>query len=196
MLIPISRFISAPVLSLQTGMPLARISEPIINFRKLRVVAFRVIGARLSHAESVLHSEDIREFGEIGAIVDSDDSLMSLDGLVRLQEIISYDFHMIGLKVITQSGIVLGKIASYGLDLDTYDIMQIYVQPNFPKNITMTGATINRSQIVAVNSKRVLVEDAKIDQKLKDNAESSTNQFVNPFRSQPQPKTSSTTHPN
>lgn len=193
MLIPISRFISAPVLSLQTGMPLARISEPIIDFRKLRIVAFRVIGARLSHAESVLHSEDIREFGEIGAIVDSDDSLMSLDGLVRLQEIISYDFHMIGLKVITQSGIVLGKVASYGLDLDTYDIMQIYVQPNFPKNITMTGTTINRTQIVSVDSKRILVKDATVDQKSQLDSEPTSTSFVNPFRAQPQTKTTSTT---
>ncbi len=196
MLVPISRFIGAPVLSLQTGMPLARISEPIIDFRKLRVVAFRVMGSRLSHAESVLYPEDIREFGEIGAIVDSDDSLMSLDGLVRLQEILDYNFHLINLKVVTKSNESLGSVASYGLDIDTYDIMQLYVQPPFLKSITMTGTTINRSQIVAVNSKRVLVEDAKIDQKIKDNAESSTNQFVNPFRSQPQPKTSSITHPN
>ncbi|NCU30808.1 hypothetical protein EOL73_03720 [Candidatus Saccharibacteria bacterium] len=192
MLIPISRFIGSSVLSLQTGMPLARISEPIIDPRKLHVVAFRVIGANLSHAESVLHSEDIREFSEIGTIVDDDSSLMPLDDLVRLQKVLAYNFHIIGIKVITKKGVSLGRVASFGLDRDTYDIMQIYVQPSLLKSITMTGTTINRSQITAVNSERIIVKDAIVSQAEPVKKPLTTQSFVNPFRPQPQTKPTST----
>lgn len=194
MLIPISRFIGTPVLSLQTGMPLARISEPIVDPRSLRVVAFRVIGSRLSHAESVLHSEDIRDFTELGAIVDGDDSLMPLDDLVRLQEILSFDFSLIGLAVETKSRHKLGTVASFGINLDIYDIMQIYVQPPLLKSLATSGVTINRSQIVSVNSKKLTVKDATIKQPKTTPAAKTTKPFVNPFRAQPQPKPSSTQH--
>lgn len=194
MLIPVSRFIGSHVLSLQTGMPLARISEPIVDPRNLKITAFRVIGGGLSNPESVLHCEDIREFSEIGAIVDSSDSLMPLDDLVRLKKIISFNFHPVGIKVITKNGTKLGKVASFGVSIDTYEIMQIYVQPTLMKSLSMTGTTINRSQIISVNRERFLVKDATIKLHDPEKKPLTTNQFTNPFRAQPQPKASSTQH--
>ena len=42
MLLPIERLLNAPIMSLQTGAELARISEPIIDPRSMAIVAFYV----------------------------------------------------------------------------------------------------------------------------------------------------------
>ena len=76
-------------MSLQTGQPLGRLAAPIIDPYTLRIVAFYVEGPRLDFSPAVLFTDDIREFGRLGAIVNSVDNIMSTDGLVRLNEIIS-----------------------------------------------------------------------------------------------------------
>lgn len=184
MLIPISRLIGIPVLSLQTGMPLARIDEPIIDPRNLRVRAFRVIGSRLSHALSVLHAEDIREVNELGVIVDNDDSLMPLDDLVRLQEIIDFHFELIGIRVETEHRRKLGKVGSFSIDQTGFTVEQLYVRPTLTGSFLQTSLTVHRSQIVSIDNSHIVVKDAVV----KDEAPLPTpsKSFANPFRGQAQ----------
>ena len=89
MLVGINHLIGAPVMSLQTGQPLARLDSPIINPRNLRIVAFYVSGPKVDFKTAVVFTDDIREFGEIGAIVDSSDNILSPEGMVRLLEVIN-----------------------------------------------------------------------------------------------------------
>lgn len=168
-------------MSLQTGLPLARLADPIVDPRKLVVPAFRVVGTRLSHSVSVLHTEDIREIGEFGVIVDSDEKLMPLDDLVRLQQVIDFGFELIGLKVVTISGKKLGRVGSYALDLEVFQVQQIYVQPNWRQSLLNDQLTIHRSQIVAITNKLLTVKDTKTPVK-KPVPAAATTAFVNPFR--------------
>ena len=87
-------------MSLQTGQPLCKLASPIINPYDLRIVAFYVDGPRLDFSPAVVFTEDIREFGPMGAIVDSVDNIMSPEGMVRLNEVISYNFTLNHLLVI------------------------------------------------------------------------------------------------
>ena len=64
MLITIERMLNQPVMSLQTGQPLAKIDSPIINPNNLKIVAFYVSGPMVDFNPAVLFAEDIREFGE------------------------------------------------------------------------------------------------------------------------------------
>lgn len=184
MLVPISQTIGIPVLSLQTGLPLARISEPIIDPRNLTIRAFRVVGARLSHAISVLHPEDIREINEMGVIVDDDDSLMALDDLVRLREIIDFHFELLGLKVVTENKQRLGRVASYGFDEISFSIEQLYLKPSLKNSLAQAGITIHRSQIVSIDNTQIVVKNATV--KANAPVPQVSQSFVNPFRQRSQ----------
>lgn len=181
MLLPIKRFIDIPIMSLQTGAPLGVTSAAIIDPRLLKIVAFRVSGPRLTSSDTVLHPEDIREFSDIGFIIDGDEKLMSTEGLVRLQQVIEFKFELAGLKVENQKGRVLGKVSNYAVDPESYFIQQLYTQPTFLKSITSTGHAIHRSQIVEINNDRVIVKDATV--KVEDTSALPIKDFVNPFRS-------------
>ena len=109
MLVGINHLIGAPVMSLQTGQPLARLDSPIINPRNLRIVAFYVSGPKVDFKPAVVFTDDIREFGEIGAIVDSSDNVLSPEGMVRLLEVINYNFLLTGLPVSDDHHQKIGK---------------------------------------------------------------------------------------
>ena len=191
MLLPIKRFIGIPIMSLQTGAQLAKTAQPIVDPRQLKIVAFYVDGPRLTEKNAVLHPEDIREFSDIGMIVDSEEQLMSTEGLVRLQEIINYGFELIGTRVEDEQGRKLGKVASYALDPESYYVQQLYTQPSLLKRVVSTALTIHRSQIVSITNERITVRSNTVEQSSP--VENVVKEFVNPFRSSAleQPETAS-----
>lgn len=181
MLVPIRRFSDTPILSLQTGAQIAVLGDPIIDPRQLKITAFRVTGNKLDHAESVLHPEDIREISNVGIIVDSSDKLMSLEGLVRLQEIIDFGFILHGIRVVDDAGHKLGTVKDYAIDPESYFVQQIYVQPSLIRSLRVTTLTINRKQIISIDNRRIVVKSpsVKADEPL---AQKVTESFRNPFR--------------
>ncbi len=170
-------------MSLQTGTQLAKTSGVIIDPRKLIIVAFRINGQRLSQPESVLHPEDIREMSNIGMIVDSDESLMSLNGLIRLQEVIDFDFELVGLRVEDEKGHKLGRVGSYAVDPDSFTVQQIYTKQPLLKSISSMGLTIHRSQIVSIDNEHMVVKDTAVKDASPITETART--FINPFRPAP-----------
>lgn len=183
MLIAIDTLIGTPVMSLQTGTQLAVTTAAIVDPRQLAVVAFYVEGAGLDQSPSILHPSDIRELSDIGMIIDSTEKLMSLDGLVRLQEIIDFEFDLIGLKVIDEHNRKLGKVASYSVETTGYTIVQVYTEQSLIRSFSTTGNTIHREQIISVNNKVMVVQSPTVRDGVKEVAKGAGSAFVNPFRS-------------
>lgn len=178
---------NVPIMSLQTGGELARTIEPIIDPRSLFIPAFYVDGPLVDIKPSVLHTDDIREAGSLGFIIDGSEKLMELDGLVRLQQIIDFHFDIFACTVYDVSGKKLGKVSDYSFEPDGYTIQQIYIQQSWLRSITATSNIIHRKQIVSVSPGRIVVDSPTIHESLTEKAGEAA-AFVNPFRSQsPQP---------
>jgi uncharacterized protein YrrD len=180
MLLPAHRFTDTPVMSLQTGAELARVSEPIIDPRQMTVVAFYVDGRMLDQHPSVLHVSDIRELSDIGLIIDDSDKLMSPEGLVRLQQIIDFHFKLIGAHVVDELGHNLGKVKDYVLEPTTYTIQQLYTEQSLLRSLTTVSNVIHRSQIISVTNERITVSSATVREGTSEAAKSTS--FTNPFR--------------
>lgn len=163
-------------MSLQSGGSLGLAGAPIIDPRKLQIVAYYVDGPRI-HEKSVLHTADIREVGPLGFIVDSSDSIMTLDeDLVRLQEVIGFNFDLIGKIVIDDHKKKLGKIAEYSLESDGFFIQRLHVSQSVMKSLSSSHLIIHRSQIVEVNDRQIIVRSATIPER------TGLTQALNPFR--------------
>lgn len=161
MLTPIDNLLGAPVMSLQTGLPLCNLTGAIINPHTLSIVAFWVDGLRLDFKPAVVFSEDIREFASVGVIVDSVDNIMSPVGMVRLNEVIDYGFELIGCPVVDTDGHKLGRVSDYNLDIPTYEIQHITVKPAGFRRLATAGLAINRSQIVKIEPDKITVKTTK-----------------------------------
>lgn len=157
----IDQFPGLPILSLRNGRTIAKLSDPIIDPNNLTIVAF-YCELRTTDGDTVVFVNDIREFSNKGIIVDSEENLMEIEGLVRLEKIIEINFSLIDKKVISDKKRKVGKVTDYTIDDRTFSIEKLYVRPTLLKNISGGDLIIGRRQIVEVNDSEVVVKDADI----------------------------------
>ncbi len=176
-----SQLIGTPIMGLQTGTKLAQTSSPLIDPADLKIVAYVVEGPLLSERPSLIRIEDVREFGEIGMIIDSSDEFIGLEDVIKIKELYDIGFTLIGTTVIEEKGRKLGKIDDYSVDPDSFVIQQLSVKQSIMKSLTDTSLLIHRSQIVEINDKHIIVRTtAKRPEPVTDIEK---REFINPFRS-------------
>lgn len=165
-----------PIMSLQSGDTLGVASEEIIDPRKLQILAYYVTGPRI-HETSILHTSDIREVGPLGFIVDGADEIMTLDSsLVRLNEVIDFQFQLLGKEVIDDTKKKLGRVTEYVLETESFLIQKLHVSQNILKNFKNSNLLIHRSQIIEITDKAIIVQSASIPEP------TGLMQAMNPFR--------------
>lgn len=179
MLLTGSQLLDTPVMSLQTGKELARITIAIINPHDLSVVAYRVEGNHLDHDPSYLRVADIREMGSLGMIVDSSDEFVIPDDIVTLKDIYELEYTLEGKQVYDTKKKKLGRVTDYVVDIDSFVIQQIIVKRPLLKSFTDDELLVHRGQIVEVNDTSVVVKTGEVKAKMQI---SSSRHYVNPFR--------------
>lgn len=188
MLILGSRLIHTPVMSLQTGTRLAHTAKPIIDPSNLRIIAYEVEGPLLAENPSFIRTAEIREYGRLGMIIDSNDDLIGVDDVIQIKQLVELKFPLIGLHVIDEHKRKLGKVDDYTLDTGDFLIQQINVRRGLIKGITDTGILVNRSQIVEINNNAIIVKSPSV-KSAEPVMQAIRGEFVNPFRNQkPQAK--------
>lgn len=179
MLLLNSQLTNVPVMSLQTGSALGTAQDPIIDPRKLQIIAYYVQGPRIQ-TTSVLHTSDIREFGPLGFIVNGADSIMELDDdLVRLQEVINFNFTLLGKYVIDENKKRLGKVIEYTIESEGFTIQKLHVSQSLVKNFSNSNIIIHRSQVIEITDHLIIVQSGSVPQSV------GLAQIMNPFRKQP-----------
>jgi len=148
-----------PVMSLQTGQPIAIVRQPIINQHNLEVVALRCdVGRR--RQTSVILLRDVRQFATDCVIIDSLDDIEDAAEIVRLREVMECRFNPVGKQVVNVAGQKLGKVEDYTINLKTYMLQKLYVHQSLMKSILFNNLVIDRTQIIDVSQKQFTVKDA------------------------------------
>lgn len=183
MLVDSSQLIRCPVLSLHVGQPIAETIEPIIDPNSLKIIGF-VVGGGVIGGEigNILRSESVREYSDIGMIVDSEDVFVSRVDVVKIDEVMSLEFRLTGLKCITKKGTKLGKIIGYTVNVPDFEIAQIIVQRPILKAFIDPELLISRNEIVEVDDYKVVVKDEEDKIRKRAAKEDFVPNFVNPFR--------------
>lgn len=182
MLIPGSRLIDAPVMGLQTGGELARIRRPVIDPATLKILAYEVEGPLLDLRPSLLRIADVREFSDIGIIVDSSDEFVSPDDIIKLGDIYKLHFAPVGMPVVDEKKHKLGKVDGYTIDTSSFVVQQLNVRRPLLKSLNDTELLVHRSQITEINDHEIIVHSEKqrhtgpVMQTVRSAA------YVNPFR--------------
>ena len=177
-----SRLHDTPVMSLQTGTRLAKITTPVINPANLKILAYEVDGPLLNEHPSFLRTEDIREMGALGMIIDSADEIIGLDDVIKVKELRELDFQLIGLPVIDEHKHKLGKVDDYTLETHGYVIQQLNVKRGLLRGLNDTGLLIHRSQIVEVNDNFIIVKSTGRKKMVTPIMDTPKREYVNPFR--------------
>lgn len=180
MLITGSRLVNAPVMGLQTGSELARTSKAVIDPKTLEIVAYELEGHLLNQHPSLLRIADVREFSDIGLIVDSSDEFVGLDDIIKLKEVYDLNFTPVGMPVIDEKRQKLGKVDSYTIETGAFLIQQLLVKRPLLKSLNDTQLLIHRTQITEINNNEIIVHSqAEIPEPA---IEAMRHGYTNPFR--------------
>lgn len=188
MLIAGTRFLHSPVMGLQTGSELARTAREIINPHTLEIIGYELDGPLLTERPSVLRIADVREFSDIGIIVDSSDEFVNPADIIKLSEIYELQFSVVGKPVYDKKRHKLGKVIGYTIDTTGFLIQQLSIKRPLLKSLNDTELLVHRSQIFEVNDHEIIVNSqAEVS-----GEPTATNlrSYHNPFRSSPQPDSS------
>ena len=184
MLLNSNRLLGCPVLSLHLGGPIGVVSEIIINPNDLKIMALRVDGPQTSNGEygDLLDISSVREFSNLGLIIDSIDDLVSDGDVIKLDDIIKLNFDVIGLTVKTKRGKKLGKVIDYTFNPESMLLAQFIVKRPLMKAFLDPELVIGRSEVKEINDYELIVKDeeSKIKKDLK--KQDFVPNFVNPFR--------------
>jgi uncharacterized protein YrrD len=153
----ISSLLNRPVLSLQTSSPVATTIGAIIDPNKLQIVGFHVQSP--SDTGTILLRDDIREISNIGIIIDRYDRLAHAEELVRLEKIIKLNYKLIDKTVIGESKHKYGKVSDYIVDEQSFFVAKLYTRQSLLKNFAGGAMVVDRSQIVEVTNKNVVIRD-------------------------------------
>ena len=160
--------IKRPVMSLRTGTPVATIIGPIINPNNLKIEGFYCSDDSNRKHTLVLVTQDIRDILPQGFVINDFDVLVEASELVRLQPIIRLNFELLGMHVETVSKEKVGKIEDYATDIDSMFIQKMYVSQSIFKNFSGSNLGIDRTQIVEITPKKVVIHD--LEQKVPNGA--------------------------
>lgn len=156
-----SQLKNLPVMSIQTGQPVAHIKQPLINMANLETMAINCDLGR-GKKEGVILLRDVRQFSVDCIIVDSFDDIEDPAEIVRLTEIVKADFNPIGKYVISESGDKLGKVEDYTINLKTFMLQKLYVHQSLARSLLYNSLVIDRTQIIDITPKAFTVKDARV----------------------------------
>ena len=148
--------INRPVLSLRTGGQVATALAPLINPNNLKIEGFWCKNGR---RQLILVDQDIRDVLPQGIVVNDEDVLTDPSELVRLKEIISINFELLGKHVETTDGKKLGKINDYATETTGMFVKKLYVAQPIYKNLNGGNLGIDRTQIIEITDKKIVVND-------------------------------------
>ena len=194
MLIIGTRLLNTPVMSLQTGGKLAHTQKPVIDPTNLKIVAFEVDGPLLSERPALLRVADIREIGRVGMIINSNDEIIGVHDVIKIERLYELGFPLIGMNVVDDLKHKLGKVEDYTVETDSFVIQQLTVKRGFFKGLTDTGLLISRTQIIEINDGEIIVR-SPTQKSVEPMMQATRTEFVNPFRNDKPAAKPETRHP-
>ncbi len=153
-----------PVMSLQTGQSMAMTVRPLISMPNLETLA--LFCAQKRDSQRVVLMRDIRQFATDCIIVDSEDDLEDPAEIVRLSAALKAGFNPIGKLVVNESGVNLGRVDDFTINLDDFKVQKLYVQQSLMRSLLFNSLVIDRTQITDISPTRFTVRDAGVKQPL------------------------------
>ena len=100
-----------------------------------------------------------------GMLVNDHESLTDPSELVRLQDTLKLQFSLTGKPVYTTGRKRIGKVEDFSFDKVGFFVQKLYVGQSLIKNFSGGSATVDRTQIVEITDRRIVVKEATAPQK-------------------------------
>lgn len=152
---------NVPVMSLRTGGKIATATKPIINPNNLKIEGWYCQDV-FNNEVLVLLAQDLRDKVPQGFAVNDYEVLSTPAELVRLKDVLELEFDLLGKLVVTNHRRRLGKVSDYAVEPQSMLIQKLYVSRPLYRALNDGQLSIDRTQIIEINHKRIVVRDADV----------------------------------
>lgn len=159
MLVLSGSLLNRPVMSLRTGGQVAVTTQIIVNPNNLKIEGFYCDDKFNNQARPILITQDIREILKQGFVVDDYEVLSQPDELVRLKKTLNLNFQLEGKQVVTVDKEKVGKVTDWAAETETFYIQKIYVGRSLLKSLSTGQLSIDRSQIVEITDRKIVIQN-------------------------------------
>lgn len=153
-----------PVMSLRTGQPVGQAMEPVINPNNLKIEGWYAVD-RFNKQKGILLSQDIRDIVPQGFVVNDHEAISDMGDVVRLKDIFAMNFKLVGKPVVTTNRKKLGKVEDFAFEKNAFFVQKLYVGQSLIKSIRGDAATVDRTQIVEITDRKIVVKEATVPEK-------------------------------
>ncbi len=154
MLIEASKIIGLSVGALQEQIRVGKVKDLLVNSDTGALLGILVEKIPLPFFPlKGVSFQDVVEFDRQGVVINSGDSVLPLEELVRLKEAVKGP-KLLGLRARTERGVGLGRVYDYLLDTTLGQVMKFYL-----KDIFQRQRVISREQVVKITKKEMIVMD-------------------------------------
>ncbi len=148
------------ILSLRTGGPVGHALNPVINPNNLKIEGWYATAVH-ERESYILPVGEVRDIIAKGIVVDDHTSLTLVEDMIRLKNVIQLGFEIIGKTVKYENKRTIGKVEDYAVDDQSLYIQKLYVNQSLLRNFSSQQLVIDRSQIVEINDRTVIVRDTR-----------------------------------
>jgi len=151
--------LNRPIISLRTGGRIGVTQNTIINPNNLKIEGFYCLDDFNKRQRAILLYQDVRDIGNQGIFVNDHEAFSQADELIRLKDILAHNFELLGKPVVTVNKSKVGKVTDYAVDALTMYVQKIYVARSVFKSLSMGSLSVDRTQIVEITNRRIIIQE-------------------------------------
>ena len=143
-----AKLYDTPLFSIRSGGRIGTITEPVINPHNLHIDGFYCDIINQKNVQILLDIH-VRDFSGKGIIIDDPEDLSESDELVRLRQIITMHFELLGKTVMVNKK-KIGKVSDFAIDSDGLFIQKFYIQPRVWQSFKQENLVFDRTNVIEV----------------------------------------------
>lgn len=132
--------------------------SPVVNPNNLKIEGWYCHDG-FSKKQLILLGQDIRDIVPQGLVVNDHDVLAEPNDLIRLKDVLSLHFELVGKPVYTNNKSRLGKVDDFAVEVETLYIQKFYISQSLIKSFSGGGLSVDRSQIIEITDKKVVIQE-------------------------------------
>lgn len=151
MLIELTKLNLLPVASFEEGVAIGKVIKIIIDQEEGKIFGFLIKLPKWFAPAKVASLEDVVSIDQAAVVVRSSESLVEVEEIIRINEMLKRKFNLIGLRAVDKKGKLLGRVQDALIESDSGLIMRLYVKQYLSSKI------YERSQIDKMTDRQVVL---------------------------------------
>lgn len=156
-------FLSMPIISLTEGQKIGSVRGLVVNPRKMEVSALLVDQKGFFKEQRVIPYTKVNSVGDNAITVDRSNNAEKVVNLPEIVSLIKDKVSLIGSKVITEKGRVLGVVEEFYVDTETGKVLSLEITGSFLQGLFKGRARLDIDDLVTMGKDVVIASGGAED---------------------------------